>query len=417
MGKKYFSEEDVLKLKEAEKGGGGGSASFLLIIGLGLIVAGLLYASHMQGKTLTPVVTPFAVAETAVAHLPTPTLAATVTATASATAQPTETATASATAAPTETATAVPTNTPIPTHTPLPTQTPYPTYTPYPSATWTPQPPQATWTPEPTHTAQPTYTPYPTATATSTAEPTAVPVATDVPFLIAPLSNQADPPDPRAGGDDGPLLGWLIGALIALVFTLIGLVAFVARQMRPVPPTPILITPEGAPVDTAPHGRKLPPPAGQPVLTNRPAPVRAPVTPVTPPGAPEVAPVQTGQGESPAKAGAPPETIQVSVTDANPDTDEATMTALCAAWNRIKERGEQPSLNKLCVEYFGGKNSERMAIARRAVRWGRARGLIGNPNKKEVKHDSISDPKPTQAAKPGRRPIPILTKRGPGVLN
>ena len=400
MGKKYFSEEDVLKLKEAEKGGGGGSASFLLIIGLGLIVAGLLYASHMQGKTLTPVVTPFAVAETAVSTSATPTLAATATATASATAQPTETATASATAQAT--------------HTPLPTQTPYPTYTPYPSATWTAQPtftPQATWTAEPTHTAQPTYTPYPTATATETA----VPAATDMPFLVPPLANQADPPD-----GDGPLPGWLpwlIGGLIVLVLALIGLNAYVAHQMRPVPPTPILITPDGIPVDTAPHGRQLPPPAGSPVRETRPAPVQTPVTPVTPPGAPEVAPVQTGQGAAPAKAGAPPETIEVSVTAANPDTDEATMTALCAAWNEIAARGEQPSLNKLCIEYFGGKNSERMAIARRAVRWGRANNLIGT-NKKEVKQDDpISDPKPEPAPATKRRGPILVNRHGRSVLN
>jgi hypothetical protein len=392
MGKKYFSEEDILKLKDQEKGGGGGPgcSTFMIVIGLGLIIAGLFWADSMQGKTLTPIVTPFAVAETAVAHLATPTLAATATATATASAM------ASATAQPTETATAVVT------HTPLPTQTPYPTYTPYPSATWTPQLPQATWTPQPTHTAQPTYTPYPTATATSTAEPTAVPVATDVPFLIAPLTNQADPPDPRAGGDGSPLPDWLIGVLVALVFTLIGLVAYVVHQTRPAPPAPVPITPEGVPVDTAPYGRQLPPPAGSPVRETRPAPVQAPVTPVTPPGAPVQNSTQRGQG-------APPETIQVSVTDANPDTDEATMTALCAAWNRIKERGEQPSLNKLCVEYFGGKNSERMAIARRAVRWGRARGLIGNQNKQEVKQDdpTISDPKPAQAT----------TRRGPVLIN
>ena len=88
MGKKYFSEEDVLKLKEAEKGGGGGGpgcSTFMIVIGLGLIIAGLFWADSMQGKTLTPIVTPFAVVETAVSQLPTPTLAATATATASAT--------------------------------------------------------------------------------------------------------------------------------------------------------------------------------------------------------------------------------------------------------------------------------------------------------------------------------------------
>lgn len=403
MGKKYFSEEDVLKLKEAEKGGGGGvpgCSTFMIVIGLGLIIAGLFWADSMQGKTLTPIVTPMMVAETAVAQLATPTLA------------PTATATASATAAPTETATAVPTA--IPTHTPLPTQTPYPTYTPYPSATWTVQPthtPQATWTAEPTHTAQPTYTPYPSPTATNTAEPTAVPVATDLPFLVPPLTDQADPPD-----GDGPLPGWLpwlIGGLIGLALALIGLNAYVARQMRP--PTPVLVTPEGVPVDTAPHGVKLPPPAGPPVRQNRPAPVQAPVTPVTP----EIAPVQTGQGAAPAKAGAPPETIAVSVTDANPDTDEATMRALCAAWNEIAARGEQPSLNKLCIEYFGGKNSERMAIARRAVRWGRAHGLIGNQNKQEVKQDdpTISDPKPEPAPATKRRGPILVNRHGRSVLN
>jgi hypothetical protein len=390
MGKKYFSEEDVLKLKEQEKGGGGGGpgcSTFMIVIGLGLIIAGLFWADSMQGKTLTPIVTPSAVAETAVSQLPTPTLAATATATASATWLPTETATA------------------VATHTPLPTQTPYPTYTPYPSATWTPQAtftPQATWTPEPTHTAQPTYTPYPTATD----EPTAVPVATDVPFLVPPLTNQADPPD---GGPLPDWLPWLIGGLAVLVLALIGLTAYVSHQMRP--PTPVLITPEGVPVDTAPHGIKFPPPAGPPVRSKPFAPVQTPVTPVTPPGATSGAPVQTGQGA----AGAPPETIAVSVTDANPDTDEATMRALCAAWNEIAARGEQPSLNKLCVEYFGGKNSERMAIARRAVRWGRANNLIGT-NKKEVKQDDpISDPKPAPAAK-RRGPI-LVNRHGRSVLN
>lgn len=392
MGKKYFSEEDVLKLKEQEKGGGGGPGcgAFSVVFGIGLIIAGLFWASNMQGKTLTPVVTPFAIGmETAVAQLPTPTLAPSATATA--TAPPTASATAQAT------------------HTPLPTQTPYPTYTPYPSATWTVQPtftPQATWTPQPTHTAQPTYTPYPTATATD--EPTAVPVATDVPFLVPPLANQADPPD-----GDGSLPGWLIGVLIAVVFALIGLVAYVARQMRPAPPTPVLITPEGVPVGTAPHGRKLPPPGGEPVRETRPAPVQTPVTPVTPPGAPEVAPVQMGEGA------APPEKIEVSVTDANPDTDEATMRALCAAWNEIAARGEQSSLNKLCIEYFGGKNSERMAIARRAVRWGRAHGLIGNQNKQEVKQDdpTISDPKPEPAPATKRRGPILVNRHGRSVLN
>jgi hypothetical protein len=376
----------IKKLKEAERGTAkerGGCGRLSLIIGLALIIGGLFYASEMQGKTLRPNPTPLYVAETAVSQRATPTLAPTATATASATSLPTGTAAA------------------VATRTPLPTQTPYPTYTPYPSATWTAQPtftPQATWTAEPTHTAQPTYTPFPTATET------AVPaVATAVPFLAPPAVQAADPPD---GGSPLPTwLPWLVGSLVALLLVALVVLAYVSHQMRP--PTPVLITPEGIPVDGT-YGVRLPPPDGQPVRETPSAPVPAPVTPVSPP---EVAPVQnsTQRGQ-----GAPPETIQVSVTDANPDTDVATMTALCTAWNEIAERGEQPSLNKLCVEYFGGKNSERLAIARRAVRWGRGNGLIGNKNQKEVNPD---EPTTKTTERRSRHPIPVIGRRGGSVLN
>lgn len=395
MGKNGFTETDILKLKEAEKakapadsGSRGGCGPLSIIIGLALIIAGLFFASAMQGKTLHPTVTSIA-QETAVSVSATPTLAPTAT----------------NTAAPVETATALPTDTP------LPTQTPYPTYTPYPSATWTAQPtftPQATFTPEPTHTALPTYTPYPTATPTD--EPTAVPVvATERPFL-APVAIEADPPN------DNPLPGWLpwlIGGLGLLLLTALLVLAYVTHQMRPVPqsPAPVFITPDGVPVPGT-YGTKLPPPSGQPRREPKNAPVPEPVTPVTPP---EVAPVQE------AGKGAAPETIQVSVTDANPDTDEATMRAICTAWNEIEARGERPSLNKTCVEYFGGKNSERLAIVRRAVGWGRKHGLIANKKSKEVKHDPAnrSEPTPNQQPdqQPRRRPITLIDRRGRGVLN
>jgi hypothetical protein len=217
--------------------------------------------------------------------------------------------------------------------------------------------------------------------------------------LLAPVAIEANPP----AGDSLPSwLPWLVGSLVWLLLVALVVLAYVSHQMRP--PTPVLITPEGIPVDGT-YGVRLPPPAGQPVRETPSAPVLAPVTPVTPPDAP----VQS----------APPEKIEVSVTDANPDTDVATMTALCTAWNEIAERGEQPSLNKLCVEYFGGKNSERLAIARRAVRWGRGNGLIGNKNKNEVKPDEPENhSEPTvRDQRPRRRPVPVIGRRGGSVLN
>ncbi len=404
MGKNgYFSEEDILKLKEQEKGGGDGDgggiscAGLSLIIGLGLIVAGLLYASYMQDKTLTPVVTPFAVAETAVAHLPTPTLAPSATATASATWQPTETAAASATAQAT--------------HTPLPTHTPYPTYTPYPSATWTPQ---ATWTPEPTHTAQPTYTPYPTATD----EPTAVPVATDVPFL-APLTNQADPPGPRAGGD-GPLPGWLpwlLGSLVVLLLTALLVLAYVSHQMRhPAPVMPVPVIPEGGiPIDGT-YGRKLPLPTGQPQTSAsptrpmRPMPVEEkrfrgvepPVQPVEPTSEP-VEPVQAVQTTNEGQG------VQISL----PLPKERPPTAAEAAYiiQRYEELG---SITAVCRDVYGSKGGVTFKYVKRAID-----GRYSNqPKPKEVKHDPKISPRPDQPTEHrSRRPIPILNKRGRSVLN
>lgn len=374
----------IKKLKEQEGAPeGGGCRIFVILFGLAVMAAGFYVIFFVEGKPsalATVSETSLFVSETAVSTSATPTL------------KPTATATASATARPTETATAVPTATAQATHTPLPTQTPYPTYTPYPSATWTPQ---ATFTP------QPTYTPYPTATPSATASPP--PVATERPFL-APIFPEADPP----GGNYPTWLPWLIGGLFTLALTALGVLAYVSRQMRPPAPAPAASMPPGG------GGQTLPPPDWPPVREPRPAPVRAPVTPVSPPGElPEVAPVQTA---------APPEKIEVSVTDANASTDEATMKAICTAWNEIKARGERPSLNKVCQEYFGGKNSERMAIARRALKWGRAHGHIQTQQtqtQSEVNHVPANHPKPepkTPNRRP-RRPITISGRKGTYRLN
>ena len=358
--------EKIKKLKELENApeSGGGCQIIFILFGLAVMVVGFYFIFFVEGKpsaVATVSETALGVAETAVSSSATPTLAPTATVTASPT----------ATAAPTETP--IPTNTALPTSTPLPTNTPYPTHTP--QATWTPQ---ATFTAEPTHTAQPTYTPYPTAVAT----------ATERPFFV-PVGGVAE-----SGGDD-PLprwFPWVMAGLGLLVLALIGLTGYVARQMRPVPPVaaPLMVTPDGIPVPGT-YGVQLPPPVHQPVRQIPVAPVPAPVTPVPAPGGlPEVAPVQSG---------APPEKIEVSVTDASASTDEATMTAICAAWNEIKARGELPSLNKVCQEFFGGKNSERMAIARRALKWGRGNGLIETKQtktKSEAINDATNHSKPEQ---------------------
>lgn len=349
MGKNgYFTEEEIIELKKGEQsGGGGGCRGLLILIGLLVMAAGFYVIFFVEGQPsaiATVSETALLVSETAVSTSATPTLA------------PTATATPSATLLPTVTATAVPTQTPWPTSTPIPTNTALPTHTPYPTHT-----PQPTHTAEPTHTAQPTYTPYPTATAT------------ERPFL-APVAVEAEPPN---GNALPAWLPWLVGSLVGLLLVTLIVLAYVSHQMRP--PTPVLITPEGIPVDGT-YGVKLPPPTHQPIRETPAAPVRAPVTPVSPPDAP----VQNGNA-------APPETIQVQVTPADESADEATMRAICVAWNEIEARGERPSLNKLCTEYFGGKNSERMAIARRAVKWGRANGLIGGKNQKEVKPDETNN--------------------------
>jgi len=397
MGKKYFSEEDVLKLKEQEKGGGGGvpgCSTFMIVIGLGLIIAGLFWADSMQGKTLTPIVTPFAVAETAVSQLATPTLA------------PTATATAIATAAPTETATAVPT------HTPLPTQTPYPTYTPYPSATWTAQPtalpthtPQATWTPEPTHTAQPTYTPYPSPTATD--ESTAVPLATDVPFLVPPLTNQADPPD-----GDGPLPGWLpwlVGSLVILLLTALLVLAYVSHQMRPPAPVIPAIPEGGIPIDGT-YGRQMPPPTGQPKTSTsptrpmKPLPVEEKRFRGVEPVEPTFEPVEPVQAVQPTNEG---QGVQISL----PLPKDRPPTAAEAAYivQRYEELG---SITAVCRDVYGSKGGVTFKYVKRAID-----GRYSN-QPKEVKHEPKISPRPDQPTEHrSRRPIPILTKRGRSVLN
>jgi hypothetical protein len=89
------------------------------------------------------------------------------------------------------------------------------------------------------------------------------------------------------------------------------------------------------------------------------APRRAPVTP-------PVTPAENGHAPA-------PETITLSVVpDEAPAVDEAFMRHICDMWNDL----ERPSLTQTCLKVFGSKNSQRLAIVRRAIRWGREQGLI-----------------------------------------
>lgn len=204
--------------------------------------------------------------------------------------------------------------------TPQPTHTPAPTYTP--AATYTPAP---THTPEPTYTPAPTYTPYPTAT----------PWPSPTPAALATFNTGMD----QLRYAQMTLWGLVISALVLFAVSIAIIILAWRGQFRPQQPPAWALG--GIPL--SPTSVLLPPPTH--------APVRAPVTPVT-------APV-------------PPAVIQVELKP-EPGVDVAVMQAICDVWNEM----ERPSLNQVCLQYFGGKNSDRLAIVRRSIEWGREQGVI-----------------------------------------
>ena len=127
---------------------------------------------------------------TALAQVPTETLAPTVTPvpilptvrpiTLPPTPTPQPTATPQSTAAPRPTHTPLPTQAPLPTVVPLPTLVPLPTYTLVPTHT-----PLPTSAPAPTYTPYPTFTPLPTLRPLPTYTPLPTPTSTPVPVPLA----------------------------------------------------------------------------------------------------------------------------------------------------------------------------------------------------------------------------------------
>lgn len=347
---KHFSQEDVMKLKEQEQAGSGGGClaelfGNLLVFGVVavLIIAAIAFASTGQPGTAVPTTATAISGPTELVLLPTPTLRPTATSAAPQLAPAIEAVmspTPAQVAAPTQVGVA-PTWTPLPTYTAVPSQTPAATYTPLPTST-----PPATWTAVPTFTPFPTWTPPPA--------PTAVPLP-DIQDAISAY-----------GMSSATLtrLTWLVAALITFGFmALLVSVRPFDRDLRRIqrliemhllaalkPPAPVQALP--APVRTTPLAE---------YLAKRDAPVQ-----------------NTGYtGVTGANTGAaPPEMITVSVQPAEPEVDTAVAQAICDLWNEIAGRGERPSFNRVCVEYFGSKNSDRLALVRRAVRWGRENGEV-----------------------------------------
>lgn len=336
---KHFTEEDVLKLKEQEQQPGGcvakmGSSLMVVILVILVILAAITFSSD-RPDTAVPTTATAIYGPTAPQLMDTPTLAPTAVPPAMLIeVAPAVTAVPSPTAAATHTPPA--TYTPLPTHTPQATYTPPPTWTP--AATYTPA---ATFTPPPTWTAVP---PYQMADYTATWQATRAAVNRliwlSVAFIgLALFSLLFAILRPNSNRDLHRLYRLLEMQLLALL----------------APPTPTR-----APV------RALPTPVRTTPLSeyrrNRDAPVqRTGVTGVT--GA------NTGA--------APPEIITVSVQPVGEGTaDMEIMQAICDLWNEMAQRGERPSFNKICIEYFGSKNSDRLALIRRAVKWGREQHVI-----------------------------------------
>lgn len=332
---KHFSQEDVEHLKKKEQQGGGclsDLVSTLAVFGLiVMVVAAILsFAGTHQPGVAVAVDATVIYGPTELVLVNTPTLRPTATP-AIVAIEVAATAVSPATIAPTT----APTYTPLPTYTAVPTQTPV-----------------ATYTPPPTQTPAATFTPFPTWTPAPTAVPIPVP---DFSHLVSDYS---------ATRTTLTRLTWLAAGLIGVALVVM------AYSLRPSDrdlkrlqrliemhllaglktPAPVQALP--APVRTTPLAE---------YRRNRVAPVQTPVTPVTP--------VQN-------TGAAPPETIMVSVQPNGAGDDMATMRAICELWNEITERGERPSLNRVCVEYFGSKNSDRLALIRRAVRWGREQEVV-----------------------------------------
>ncbi len=342
---KHFTKEDVLKLKEQEQGRGGGClaemvgniAAFGLVVAI--VVAALSFASIGQPGAAVPTTATIIYGPTELVLESTPTLAPTAT---------------PPTAAPVLTGAAV-------VHTAVsaaPSWTPPATYTPLP-----------TYTPAATHTAAPTYTPPPTWTPMSTW--TAVPTWTPVPpYQVADYAAEW-----RASRAAADRLTWLALAVVGLAATGFALAAvgrptdlrrlyrllemhLLATLLPPAPVAPVRALP--APVRTTPLNEYLARRSGQ----------NAPVQNTGVTGVTGAAPVQN-TGATPA-----PGVITVSVKPAEPAVDVAVMQAICAVWNEILERGERPSMNQACFEYYGSKNSDRLAIVNRAIKWGRGEGIV-----------------------------------------
>ncbi len=356
----YPSAEDIKKYKEQEKAAGRRRGCLAPLIFLLLVVGVFAVAmSNRQPARLEVAAVPPTAILASETWPPTPTLA------------PTATATPALALAIEEQPTQEPaTWTLEPTHTPLPTLTPWPTHTPLPSATWTL---------EPTHTPLPTLTPWPTHTAVPPA-PTSPPAIAHVEPTTAPGPSLPvlvqDLDDTRSELQTAlfVVLALLFVALLLVGYSLRSLspgaiLALLMRKQGPDPgqpggapagTVPAGITPDGEVVPLSPTAVALPRPTWQPVREAS-APVHAPVTPVSPPNAP----VQN--------TGAGPETITVALQPTG-QGDEETMRDICRIWNNL----ERPSFNKVCEAKFGSKNSERLAIVRRSIKWGRGQGLVKN---------------------------------------
>jgi len=216
------------------------------------------------------------------------------------------------------------------------------------TATHTPEPsytPLSTYTPDPTQTLAPTFTPL----ATHTPFPTWTPAPIATPFpLVTMVDNYRDTRMAMVAGTA------VFGVLIAAGS---GLVLFSLRPDRDL--------------------KRLYKLLEMHLLTNLqpPAPVRATPAPVRTISPDEWRRERDALVQNTGVTGAP-EKITVFVQPTEPAVDTAVVEAICELWNEILNRGERPSFNRVCFEYFGSKNSDRLAIVRRAVKHGRERGYI-----------------------------------------
>ncbi len=343
---KHFSEEDITKLKEQEKGGGclletiSNLVVFFLVAVVIVGVLAVVNAGQQPGLAVSTTATAI-YGPTGLVLSNTPTLAPTVT---RLPALAVEAAPATVGAVPASTWMPPATYTPLPTYTPMATHTAAPTYTPPP--TWTALP---TWTPAPT------WTP-------------------PAPHQVIDYAA-----DWQAARTAAIRLTWLSLALFGLAA--VGLLFAVVRpndshlrrlyrllEMHLL----TILAQAGMASPTAPAApvRALPAPVRTTPLhewqRSRVAPVRN--TGVT--GVTGAAPVQN-TGATPA-----PGVITVSVQPTEPVIDAAVLEGICSLWNEMSARGERPSMNRVCFEYFGSKNSDRLAIVNRAIKWGRGEGII-----------------------------------------